>query len=146
MVLFFYTQINNLKYLDSISPIAFNTIKTKLHIHAVHSSRYLLSKLMFNLSQTSMVKYSTVQNSLTIYTEWSHTFRNDFTPLFYFVSHIDWLQNHCWLSVKSMTPNFVVAVNVLLPICCHIGAGTSYLCIFVKESASLLVARTDKWV
>ena len=36
-------------YLDSISSLAFNTIKIKLDIHAVHSSRYLQSRVMFNL-------------------------------------------------------------------------------------------------
>ena len=29
--------------------------------------------------------------------------------------------------VKSMTTNFIVAANVLLPICCHIGSG---ICLF----------------
>ena len=32
-----------------------------------------------------------------------------------------------------MTPNFVVVIIVLLPICCHIGLGMPYLCIFVEE-------------
>ena len=36
-----------------------------------------------------------------------------------------------WLSRKSMTPNFVVVVSVLLQICCHIGSGMPYVCIFV---------------
>ena len=49
-------------------------------------------------------------------------------------------------SVKSMTPNFVVVVSVLLPICCHIGWGMPYLCIFVEEVVTLLGAITDKWV
>ena len=35
-------------------------------------------------------------------------------------------QNHCPLSVKSMTPNFVVVVTVLMQMCCHIGSG--YFC------------------
>ena len=43
-------------YLDSISSLAFKTSKTKLYSHAVYSSRYLQSKLMFNLSHASMVK------------------------------------------------------------------------------------------
>ena len=42
-----------------------------------------------------------------------------------------------------MTPNFVVAVSVLLPIC---GWGLPYLCIFVEEVVTLLGAITDKWV
>ena len=45
-----------------------------------------------------------------------------------------------------MTPTFVVAVSVLLPICCHIGSGMPYLCIFVEEVATLLGAITDKWM
>ena len=40
---------------------------------------------------------------------------------------------HCWLSVKSMTHNFVDVVSVLHRMCCHIGFGMSYLCIFVEE-------------
>ena len=45
-----------------------------------------------------------------------------------------------------MTPNFVVFVSVLLPICCHIGWGMPYLCVFVDEVVTLLGAITDKWV
>ena len=45
-----------------------------------------------------------------------------------------------------MTPSFVAVVSVLLPICCHIGLGMSYLCIFVEEVGKLLGAITDKWV
>ena len=44
-----------------------------------------------------------------------------------------------------MTPNFVVFVSVLLLICCHIGWGNAYLCIFVEEFVMLLGAITDKW-
>ena len=70
---------------------------------------------------------------MQLYTEKSQTFKNDLHPFLSFVFHDDWLQNHCWLSVKSMTPNFVVVVSVLLPICCHIGSRVPYLCIFVEE-------------
>ena len=44
-----------------------------------------------------------------------------------------------------MTPNFVVVVNVLLPICCHIGWGMPYIyiCIFVREVVTLLGAITE---
>ena len=63
-----------------------------------------------------------------------------------FVFQNGWLQNYCWLSVKSVTPNFVVIVNVLLPICCHIGWDMPYLSIFVEEVVTLLGAITDKWV
>ena len=44
------------RYLDSISSLTFNTIKTKLNIHAVHNSNYLQLKLTFTLSHASMVK------------------------------------------------------------------------------------------
>ena len=63
-----------------------------------------------------------------------------------FVFHNGWLENHCWLSAEGMTPNFVVFVSVLLPICCHIGWGMPYMCIFVDEVVTLLGAITDKWV
>ena len=63
-----------------------------------------------------------------------------------FVFHIDWLQNHCWFSAKSMTPDFGVVVSVKPLICCHIGWGMPYLCIFVKEVVTLSGAITDKWV
>ena len=53
--------------------------------------------------------------------------------------------NHCWLSAKGMTTNFVVFVSVLLPICGHIGWGMPYQCIFV-ENLTLLCAITDKWM
>ena len=45
-----------------------------------------------------------------------------------------------------MTPNFVVFVSDLLPICCHIGWGMPYLCILVEEVVTLLGTITDKWV
>ena len=45
-----------------------------------------------------------------------------------------------------MTPNFVITVSVLLPICRHIGSGMLYLCIFVEEVVPLMGAITDKWV
>ena len=44
-----------------------------------------------------------------------------------------------------MTPNFVVVVSVLLPICCYIGSCMPYLYIFVEEVVPLLGAMTDKW-
>ena len=48
--------------------------------------------------------------------------------------------------IAGMTPNFLVFISVLLPICCHIGWGMPYLCIFVEEFVTLLCAITDKWV
>ena len=50
------------------------------------------------------------------------------------------------ISVKCVTPNFVVIVNVLFPICCHIGWDMQYLSIFAEEVVTLLGAITDKWV
>ena len=41
-----------------------------------------------------------------------------------------------------MTPNFVAVVNVLMPICCHIGSGMPNMRIFVE----VLGALTDEWV
>ena len=60
-----------------------------------------------------------------------------------FVFHNDWLQNHCLLPLKSMTPNFVAVVSVLLPICGQMFQGMPYLCIFVEEVVPLLGAMTD---
>ena len=45
-----------------------------------------------------------------------------------------------------MTPNFAANFSVLLTICCHIGLGMTYLCIFVEEAVTVLGAITDKWV
>ena len=47
-------------------------------------------------------------------------------------------------SFRSMTPNLVAVVNVLLPICCHIGSGMPNLRIFVEDIVALLGAMTDK--
>ena len=43
-----------------------------------------------------------------------------------------------------MTPNFAAVVSVLLPICCHIGSGMPYLCIFVEETDPLLGPMADQ--
>ena len=43
-----------------------------------------------------------------------------------------------------MTPHFIAAVSILLPICCHIGWGMSYLRNFVEEFVTLLCAITEK--
>ena len=45
-----------------------------------------------------------------------------------------------------MTPNFVVIVNVLLPICLHIESGMPNMLIFGKEIVALSVSIIDKWV
>ena len=42
-----------------------------------------------------------------------------------------------------MTPDFVVDVNVLLPICCHIGSGMPYPLIFAEDIIALIGAMTD---
>ena len=90
--------------------------------------------------------YSTYPNGATHHTEKSQTFKNDCNPFLLFVFHNNWLQNHCWLSLKSIAPNFVVVISVLQPICSHIGLGMPYLCIFVKEVVPLSGAIADKWV
>ena len=41
---------------------------------------------------------------------------------------------------------FLVFVSVVLPMCCHIGWGMPYVCIFVEEVVMLLGAITDKRV
>ena len=44
---------------------------------------------------------------------------------------------------EYMTPNFVVGINVSMPIYCHIGLGMPYLHIFVEGIVALLGAMTD---
>ena len=41
-----------------------------------------------------------------------------------------------------MTPNFLVVINVLLPIRCNIGSGMPYLHIFVEDVFVLFCAMT----
>ena len=115
-------------------------------MHAFIRSGYLQSEWMSDLSHTSMIKVQSCPNGTTLYTEKSPAFKNDWNPFSSFVFHNDWLQNLCWLSSKGMAPNFVVVVCVLLPICCHIGWGMPYLCIFVEEVVMFLGAIIDKWV
>ena len=47
---------------------------------------------------------------------------------------------------QSNARYFVDVTSVLLPMCCHIGSGIPYLCIFVEEVVALLGSMTDKWV
>ena len=128
-------------YLDSVPSLTFNTIKTKVIMHAFHSSN------IWNQNEVTLqwLKYSTCPNGATLYTEKSWAF-NDWNPFLLFVIHNAWLQNHFRLSAKGMTPNFVVCVSVLIPICCHIGWGMPYMCIFGEEVVMLLGAITDKWL
>ena len=49
------------------------------------------------------------------------------------------------LTVKSMTPNFVAVVKVLLPKC-HIGSSMPFLLIFAVKTGPLLGALTVKCV
>ena len=42
-------------YLGSVPSLTSNTIKTKLIMHAFHSSRYLQSKWMLDFSSAAMV-------------------------------------------------------------------------------------------
>ena len=163
-------------------------------MHAFHSSGYLQSKWMFDLSHASVIKvqcmskwcnplYWKVTNikndwtpflSFVFHNDWliNHCWRlvrsmtptfvvvikvqcmskwcnplywkvtnikNDWTPFLSFVFHNDWLQNHCWRLVRSMTPTFVVVVSVLLPSCYHIGWDMPYLYIFVEEVTLLQI-------
>ena len=91
------------------------------------------------------VPYTTNSKGATLYTEKSQTFKNDLNLFLSFVFHNEWLQNHCWLSVKSMEPNFAAVVSVSLSMCCHIGSGMPYLCIFVEETVPLLGPMVDQW-
>ena len=59
-------------------------------MHECNSSRYLQLKQKFDLSQISMNKYSTCPNDATLYTEKSHTFKNDWNPFLSFVLQNDW--------------------------------------------------------
>ena len=45
-----------------------------------------------------------------------------------------------------MTLNFVLAVNLLLLICCYIKSSMPYLLFFGEEIAAYSCAITDKWV
>ena len=63
-----------------------------------------------------------------------------------FVFHNDWIQNHCWFSLKSMTHNFVPVFSVLLPIGGQICQGLPFQCIFVEGVVPLLGTMTDKCV
>ena len=96
---------------------------------------------MFDLCYTSMIKV----NGATLYTEKSQTFKNDWNPFLSFVFHNDWLQNHRWLSVKSMAPNFAVVVSVLLEFVVIL-AGVCHICAFLLKIVTLSGAITDKWV
>ena len=134
--------------------------KTKLNIYAVHSSRFLQFNLIFDLSHASLVKYSTVSNGITLYnTEKSQTFKNDLNPFLLYVFHNDCRlhvkQNNsnsllalsqkydtycCRPAVKSMTPNFVVFVNVYCQSVVILN-----LHIFVEKMFTLLCAMSGKW-
>ena len=133
-------------YLDSVLSLIFNTIKTKLILHTFHSSRYLQLKWMLDLRNASMIKVQYMSKwwnplywKVTNIQKW-------LKPILSFVFHNELLQNHCWLSVNWMTPIFAVVVSVLHPICCRIGWGMPYLCIFVEEVVAFLGAITDKWL
>ena len=103
-------------YLDSVPSLTLNTIKTKLIMHALYSSRYLQSKWMFDLSHASVI-------NVQYMTKWCNplywkvtSIQKWLKPIFIVVFHNCWLQNHCWHSAKGMTHNFVVFVSVLLPV------------------------------
>ena len=126
-------------YLDSVPSLTFNTIKTKLIMHAFNSSKYLQSKWMFDLSHASMIKVQYMSKWCNpLY--WKVTsIQNDWNPFLSFVIH------NGWFPAKGMTPNFAAFVSVLHSICCHIGWGMPNIYIFVEEVVTLLGANTDKW-
>ena len=82
-------------------------------------------------------KYSTNPNGSTLYTEKSQTFHNYWNPFLAFVFYNDWLQNHRWVSLQNLEPNFEAVFSVLLQICSQIYRGVSYSCIFVEEVVPL---------
>ena len=88
------------------------------------------------------LRYSSSPNGATLYTEKSHTFKNDGNPFLSFLYYIMTGR----LSVKSTTPNFVFVVGDVLQIYCHIGSGMPYLYIFVEEVVAFLGTMTNKWV
>ena len=67
--------------------------------------------------------------------------QNDLNPFLSFLFHNDWLQSHCWLSFKTMVPNFVVVVSVLIPIYCHISWGMPKLANLVENIVTLQGSR-----
>ena len=64
-------------YLDSVPSLTLNTIKTKLIMHAFHSSRYLQSNVCLISVTLQMFKHRTNPNGATLYTEESQTLKND---------------------------------------------------------------------
>ena len=95
---------------------------------------------MLDFSHAPMVQVPNKSNGVTLYTEKSQTFKNYLNPFLSFVLHNDWLQNHYWLSIKSMAPNFAVVVSVLL----SNWLGYAIICIFVNEAVLLLGPMADK--
>ena len=88
---------------------------------------------MFDLSHASMIKVQYMSKWCnTLY--WIVTsIQKRLKSFLSFVFYNGWLRNHCWLSAKGMTHNFVVFVSVLLLIYYHIGWGMPYLCILLKK-------------
>ena len=100
----------------------------------------------FILVTLQWFKYSIYPNGSSLYTEKSHTFKNDWNLFLSFVFHNDWLQNRRWLSLQKMAPNLEAVDSVLLPFCGQICRGMPYLCFFVEEVVPLLGTKTDKLV
>ena len=132
-------------YLDSVPSLTFNTIKTKLIMHAFRSSRYLQLKWMFDLSHASMkstMQVQMVQPSIQKVTNIQNMIETQYYCLYSLMT--GW-KNYCWLSVKTMARNFVIAASFLLLICCHIGWGMPYLH-FCWGSYHVIRCITDNWV
>ena len=73
-------------YSRSVPSLTFNTIKTKIIMHAFHSSRYLQSKWMLDFSHTSMVEVLYIS-------KWCN-------PLYWKVTNVQ----------KWLKPNFIVCI------------------------------------
>ena len=89
-----------------------------------------------------MVFFTYSSKLLTFYNEKAQSFKNDLNPFLSFVLHNDRLQDHCWLSVKIMTRNFVVIVKVLVPSYCHMAH--AIICALLLDIVGLLSAMTKK--
>ena len=89
-----------------------------IKMDALFQSRYnCLSKVQIQMAQPSILK--------------SHKRSKMIETHFYrLYSIMTGSKNHCWLSLKSMAPNFVAVVSVLLPFCGQICQGMPYVCIF----------------
>ena len=93
----------------------------------------------------SIIEYSTCPNGVTLYTEKSQTMNEKkkietHSIVLFLYSIMTGSKINVGSQSKVRYLNFVVVVSVLLPICCHIGWGMPFLCIFVEEIVMILCA------